>query len=57
MWLAAGVRLVWAVRPEDHTIEVHRPHAPSTILTEAATLDGADVVPGFTTAAAAIFEL
>ncbi len=57
MWLAAGVRLVWVVRPEDHTIEVHRPHAPSAILTEAATLDGADVVPGFATPVATIFGL
>ena len=57
MWLAAGVRLVWVVRPEEHTIDVHQPHAPSTTLTATETLDGADVVPGFMTAVATIFGL
>ena len=57
MWLAAGVRLVWVVRPEEHTIDVHQPDAPSTTLTATETLDGADVVPGFMTDVATIFGL
>jgi Uma2 family endonuclease len=55
MWLAAGVRLVWVVHPQSRTVEIHRPGAPVITLTEADTLDGADVVPGFTAPIADIF--
>lgn len=49
-WLSAGVRLVWIVWPRYKQIDVWDPaHAsePRT-LTMADTLDGGDVVPGFT---------
>ena len=55
MWLAAGVRLVWVVRPDERTLNIHRPGAPTETLTEADTLDGAEVVPGFSTPVATIF--
>lgn len=55
MWLAAGVGLVWVVNPQMRTVGIHRPGAPSTMLAEADTLDGGDVVPGFTTPVAEIF--
>jgi len=55
MWLAAGVRLVWVVSPRARTIELHGPTAPSTTLTETDTLDGAEVIPGFSAPVADIF--
>lgn len=55
MWLAAGVRLVWVVNPQSRTVEIHRSGAPAMTLTEADTLDGADVVAGFATPVADIF--
>ena len=55
MWLSHGVRLVWAVYPDTRTIDVHRPDAPVVTLTEADTLDGGDVLPGFTCAVSAVF--
>ena len=35
---------------------MHRPNAPVLTLTDADTLDGADVLPGFTCAVSAVFE-
>lgn len=55
MWLEAGVRLVWVALPAQRLIEVYRAGLPVTMLDEAATLDGANVVPGFSTPVAAIF--
>jgi Uma2 family endonuclease len=56
MWLDAGVRLVWVVLPGERVVEVYRAGAAVTRLDESATLEGADVVPGFSTPVAAIFE-
>ena len=55
MWLSHGVRLCWAVYPDTRTIDVHRPDAPVVTLGEADTLDGGDVLPGFTCAVSAVF--
>jgi Uma2 family endonuclease len=55
MWVEVGVRLVWVVLPTERVIEVYRPGQPVVTLDASATLDGADVVPGFTTPVAAIF--
>ena len=55
MWLSFGVRLVWAVYPDTRTIDVHRPGSAVVTLGEADTLDGGDVLPGFTCAVSAIF--
>ena len=47
-YFAAGGRLVWIVDPEPRTIEVYRPGGGEpTRLTEADTLSGEDVLPGF----------
>jgi Uma2 family endonuclease len=46
-YLDKGVRLIWIVDPEDRTVTVYRTGQESTILTESQTLDGADVLPGF----------
>ena len=47
MWLSYGVRLVWVVRPETRTIDVHPADGPVTTLTASDSLDGGDVLPGF----------
>ena len=48
MWLSYGVRLVWVVHPETRTIDVHRPEHTVSTLTEDDSLEGADILPGFT---------
>lgn len=42
-----GVRLVWIVDPDACTVAVHRGLDPAGVLTEADTLSGEDVIPGF----------
>lgn len=56
MWLEAGVRLVWVALPAQRVIEIYRVGSPVTTLDEAATLDGGDVVPGFSTPVSTIFS-
>jgi Uma2 family endonuclease len=46
-WLDAGVRLVIAANPRQHTVTVYRSRADIVLLTEDDTLDGSDVVPGW----------
>jgi Uma2 family endonuclease len=46
-YLEAGVKLVWIVNPKKRTITIYQPNIEPQILTEADTLDGRDVVPGF----------
>ena len=55
MWLSHGVRLCWVVHPDTRTIDVYRPGAEPVTLTDADTLDGGDVLPGFTCAVSAVF--
>lgn len=47
-WLDAGTRMVIVVDPRKRTVTVYRALTDITILTEKATLDGGDVVPGWT---------
>ena len=48
MWLYYGARMALVINPEPQTIKVRRAGAPTAILTIDDTLDGADVLPGFT---------
>ncbi len=50
-----GVRLVWVVDPEDRSVTVYRSRTEYAVLGEADTLDGADVLPGFTCRVAELF--
>jgi Uma2 family endonuclease len=43
----AGVRLVWVVSPQNHTVRVYRLNGSSISLREDDHLDGEDVLPGF----------
>lgn len=47
-YVANGVRLVFLVFPRPKIVEVYRPDVPSEILTVEDTIDGFDVLPGFT---------
>ena len=46
-WLGAGPRMVVVIDPRKRRIRVHRPNTVPLLLTEADTLDGGDVVPGW----------
>ena len=47
MWLDFGVRMALVINPETGTIRVRQPDLPPAILTMDDTLDGGDVLPGF----------
>jgi len=54
-YLLHGVRLVWVVNPETRTIRVYRPGEHSRLLQAGDTLEGGDVLPGFSVAVDDIF--
>ena len=47
-WLAHGTRMVIVADPRHRTVEVHRSPTDVRHLTVGDTLDGGDVVPGWT---------
>lgn len=55
VWLQAGVKVVWILEPSARTLTVHRMNEPPIVLSAADTLDGGDVLPGFTFALSRIF--
>ncbi len=55
MWLNHGARLVWVVQPETRTVDVYRPDEEIATLGEQESLDGLDVLPGFTCDVSAVF--
>jgi Uma2 family endonuclease len=56
-WLEHGTQLVFVVNPRCRTVAVHRADGSVHILTIEDTLDGEDVVPGWTLAVRDIFGL
>ena len=54
-YLFAGVRLVWIVDPEDRSVTVITDPLESRTLEFEATLDGGDVLPGFSCKVADLF--
>jgi Uma2 family endonuclease len=46
-YLKAGVKLIWIVNPKKRTVTIYQPDKEPQTLTEADTLDGRDVLPGF----------
>jgi Uma2 family endonuclease len=46
-YLRAGVRLVWVISPQNHTVRIYRVNGTSHSARENDDLDGEDVVPGF----------
>lgn len=53
-YLLAGTT-VWVIRPALRTVEVYAPGVVAHVLTSTDTLDGGDLLPGFTLAVSAIF--
>lgn len=47
-YVAQGVRLAWLIDPATQTVEVYRPGREAEVLARPATLDGGEVLPGFT---------
>ena len=56
MWLRYDVRLVWVVLPQTRSVDVYRPGRAVETLTDQDTLNGLDVLPGFTCAVSAVFD-
>jgi Uma2 family endonuclease len=54
-WLAAGTRLVLVLNPCTHTVSVYRSATEVARLTESDTLDGGQVLPGFSCRVADLF--
>jgi Uma2 family endonuclease len=55
MFLQAGTRQVWLVNPNSQIVTIFYPEAPLTSLGADDTLDGGDVLPGFSISVAEIF--
>jgi len=55
-WIEFGVRLLWVVYPESLTVHVIRSLQERQILSVGDTLDGDDVLPGFSCAVAEFFD-
>lgn len=56
MWLRFGALAVWVLNSKVRLVTVHRPGNKVTRLTEGDTLEGEDVVPGFSIAVAKLFK-
>ena len=56
MWLRYGTRLVWVVNPNRREVAVYREGEPVLTLTDTDSLDGLDVLPGFTCAVSDVFD-
>ena len=46
-WLLAGAVCVWVIDPEDRTVTIHQSRNKNVVLTSTDTLDGGDLLPGF----------
>ena len=53
-WLEAGTRLVWVIDPRRRLARVYRQDGSEAVVREHESLDGEDVVPGFSTALTSI---
>ena len=56
MWLSFGVRQVWNVDPEHATVTIYRSGAEPVTLGEDDTIDGGDLLPGFTAPVWSLFR-
>ncbi len=55
-WLAAGTKIVWVVDPERQEVRVYRPDGSLSVLGSSDSLDGEDILPGFTCALTQVFS-
>ena len=52
-----GPRMLWIVDARTRVIDMHRPNQPMITLRSGDTLDGCDVLPGFTADVSAVFAV
>ena len=57
MWLYNGVRLVWVGFPDERMVDVYPAGGAVFTLGEGDTLDGGDVLPGFSCAVSDVFDV
>ena len=57
MWLDYGTQLVWVAFPNSRSVDVHAAGSAVFTLSENDTLDGGDVLPGFSCAVRDIFDV
>ena len=57
MWLSYGAGLVWVLRPNTRSVDVHSQSGATVTLTNDDTLNGGDVLPGFECSLSDIFDL
>jgi Uma2 family endonuclease len=55
-YLTGGARLVWLLFPKTRVVEVRTPDRAAITVSAGGTLDGGDVLPGFTVAVASLFS-
>lgn len=55
-WISAGVRLVWVVDPKRKIVIEYNAKRQICVLKESDTLDGGEVVPGFSLPVSEIFS-
>ena len=55
-WLLAGTRMVLIVNPRGRTVTVRRSEREALILSEEETIQGGEVVPGWTLPVADVFR-
>ena len=55
-YLEAGTQLVWVIKPRSKTVTVYRSEIDITVLTRNDTLNGEEVVRGFSCQVAELFE-
>lgn len=56
-WLGAGAKQVWVISPKLRTVTVYRSLSDISTLTEKDSLDGGEVIPGFSIPVADIFAI
>ena len=56
MWLSYGVALVWVVQPDTRMVDVYEPDRAAVTLDDHDTLDGSEVLPGFTCTISDVFD-
>jgi len=54
-WLGAGCALVWVVEPKTQTVSIYRGGGTACVLSRAESLDGGDLLPGFSMPVAEVF--
>jgi Uma2 family endonuclease len=54
-YLESGVRMIWIVNPRTRSITVYRSRSLAQILSRDDTLNGEDVLPGFSVPVSEIF--